>query len=220
MNKRTVFIVLGLLILAAIAAFVVWDRHQTSQLQNATLSHINGATRTLRAAMAPAANTAAHAQTIAASAEQVGQDLTALRAAGTSRILLLAAGADGYLVTARELLRRQAIMLDLQGKIGSEIIAFRDHLLAGNRRAANWTTEAVRLKNRLEQDFREYQRTVEAHTKIADSFPDARKLLAGLVPDSQLIAASEIAAARDAAQAAAKALAAEVEAVRSIAAPR
>ena len=36
----------------------------------------------------------------------------------------------------------------------------------------------MRLKNRLEQDFREFQRTVDAHTRIADSFPEARKALA------------------------------------------
>ena len=216
MNNRKLLIGLVLLILAAIVAYVAWNRHQTKQLQNTALSQIDHATRALRAALTPAAQ----AQAIAASATQVDQELTALRTTGTARIPLLAAGADSYLVTARELLRRQAIMQELQVKIGSEIIAFRDHLLSGNRRAANWTTEAVQLKNRLEQDFREYQRTVEAHTKIAEGYPDVRKSLAGLVPDSQLMSLTEITAARDAALSAAKTLTGEVEAARGIAAPR
>ncbi len=209
MHKRNIYIGLGLLIAAAIVAFFVWDRHQTSQLQNATLSQIGGATRALRAAMAPAAN--AHA--ISASAVQVDQDLTALRHSGTTRIRALAAGADGYLVTAREVLRRQAAMRELRSRIAAEIVAFRDHL-ARNRSAANWTAEAVRLKNQLEQNFREHQRTVEAHTRIADSFPDARKALAALVAEDQLIGVTEISALREAALAAAKTLATEMETLR------
>ena len=216
MNKRNLTIALALLILAAIVAFVAWNRHQTRQLHDATLEKISAATRDLRTA----ADTKSSVQIIAAGAARVDGDLKVLRDTATSRILLLAAGADGYLLSARELLRRQAIMLELRDKIGGEIIAFRDHLLSGNRGAASWTTNAVQLKNRMEQDFREFQRTVDAHSKIADGFPDARKALAGLAPDDRLISDAEIAAARDAAIAAAKSLAAEVEAARRIAAPR
>lgn len=216
MNKRNMLIALALLGLAAIFAFVAWDRHQTGQLADATLQKISAATRDLRAA----ANVKVSATVIAASAARIDQDLAALRNASTARILLLAAGADGYLLSARELLRRQAVMLELREKIGGGIIAFRDHLLTGNRAAASWTGEAVRLKNRIEQDFREFQRTVDAHTKIADGFPEARRALAALAPEDQLIKDTEIAAARDAALVAAKALEAEVEATRRIAAPR
>lgn len=216
MNKRNLIIALALLVLAAIVAFVAWNRHQTRQLHDTTLEKISAATRDLRTAADPKSSV----QIITAGAARVDGDLTALRATATSRILLLAAGADGYLLSARELLRRQAVMLELRDKIGGEIIGFRDHMLSGNRAAASWTTNAVRLKNQMEQNFREFQRTVEAHTKIADGFPDARKALTSLAPEDRLIKDTEIVAVRDAAIAAAKSLAAEVEAARRIAAPR
>jgi len=216
MNKRNLIIALALLVLVAIVTFVAWNRHQTRQLHDATLEKISAATGDLRTA----ADSKSSVQIITAGAARVDGDLTALRDTATSRILLLAAGADGYLLSARELLRRQAIMRELHDKIGGEIIAFRDHLLAGNRSAASWTTDAVRLKNQMEQDFREFQRTVDAHTKIADSFPEARRALAGLAPEDRLIRDAEIAAMRDTATAAAKSLAADVEAARRIAAPR
>lgn len=222
MNKRNLLIGLVLLAVAAVAAYVAWDRHQTRQLQDATLAKISEATRALRVALAPmpAPDAAAYARAVAANTARVEQDLAALRDTRTSRILMLAAGADGYLLSARELLRRHTVMLELRDRIGGEIITFRDHLMTGNRAAASWTTEAVRLKNQMERDFREFQRTVDAHTRIADGFPDARKALAGLAPEDLLIKDSEIAAARDAALAAAKALAAEVGDSQRIAAPR
>lgn len=222
MSKRNIIIGLAVLVIAIIVAGVAWNRHQTKQLQETTLSQIDNATRALRSAMAlpPSTNAAEHARVVSAGTARVDQDLAALRDTNTSRVLLLAAGADGYLLTARELLRRQATMLQLRTRISDGIIAFRTHLTTGSRAAADWTTEAVRLKNKLEQDYREFQRAVDAHTTIADGFPDARKALAPLAPEDRLIAAAEIAAMREAALTAASALSGEINAVRQLAAPR
>lgn len=222
MSKRNFIIGLALLIIAIIAAYVAWNRHQTKQLQETTLSQIDEATHALRTAMTPppSANIAEHARAVFAGAARVDEDLAALRDTNTSRVLLLAAGADGYLLTARELLRRQAAMLRLRARINDGIIDFRTHLTTGSRAAADWTTEAVRLKNKLEQDYREYRRTVDAHTTIADGFPDARKALAPLAPEDRLITTAEIAAMREAALASTLALSGEINAVRQLAAPR
>ena len=220
MNKKHLLIAAAALIVAAIAGYVVWDRHQTRKLQDATLARIDNATQALRTALAPSKDPLAQSQVVAAAVGRVEQDLAALRATATSRILLLGAGADTYLHTVRELLKRQAAMLVLDTSVRNGIAAFRDHLSAGNRAAANWTSEAVRLKNRLEQDFREYQRAVDAHTKIADGYADAHKALAGLVAEGRIPAMAEITAARDRTAAAARTLTSEVEAVRRMAAPR
>lgn len=222
MSKRNLLIGLGLLVLATIAGSVAWDRHQTRLLQDATLARIGDATRALREAAVPAPGVAApdHARAVGASAVRIDGELAALRNAATGRILLLASGADGYLLTARELLRRQAAMLQLRTSIGEGVLAFRAHLTGGNRAAADWNSEAVRLKNRLEQDYREFQRTVDAHTKIVDSLPEARQALAKLAPDNLLIGTAEITALRESALAAAAALTGEVSAARQLAAPR
>ena len=222
MSKRNLLIGLGLLVLAAIAGSVAWDRYQTRLLQDATLARIGEATRALREAAAPAPGVAApdHARAVAAGAARIDGELAALRNAATGRILLLASGADGYLLTAREVLRRQAAMLQLRASISEGVAAFRAHLTGGNRAAADWNSAAVRLKNRLEQDYREFQRTVDAHTKIVDSLPEARQALARLAPENLLIRTKEITALRENALAAAAALTGEVSAARQLAAPR
>ena len=222
MSKRNLLIGLGLLVLAAIAGGIAWDRYQTRLLQDATLARIGEATRALREAAAPAPGVAApdHARAAAAGAARIDGELAALRDAATGRILLLAAGADGYLLTAREVLRRQAAMLQLRTSISESAAAFRAHLTGGNRAAADWNSVAVRLKNRLEQDYREFQRTVDAHTKIVDSLPEARQALARLAPENLLIRTKEITALRENALAAAAALTGEVSAARQLAAPR
>lgn len=221
MSRRNVLIVMGLLVLAAVAAAVAWDRQRTQQLQAATLARIDAATRALRetAQPVPATGTAARVQAASTAAARVDRDLAALRGSETGRILLLAAGADGYLLTARELLRRQAALLELRSRVGEGMAAFRAHLL-GSRAAADWTGTAVRLKNRLEQDYREFRRTLDAHGKIAGSLPAAREALATLAPEGGLITAAEITALQDGAAAMANTLAGEIDAVRKLAAPR
>lgn len=218
MSKRNLLFGLVLLALAAIAAGLVWDRHQTRLLQETTLARIDAATRALRDVAVPAPATAELARALASGTERIEQELTALRGTAPGRIPQLAAGADGYLLTAREVLRRQTVMLQLRLKISAGIAAFRAHM--GDRNAADWTTRAVQLKNSLEQDYREFQRTVDAHATIADSLPAEREALEKLVPEDRLIAAAEITAMREAVQAAATAVAGEVSAARQLAAPR
>lgn len=219
MKKNHLFIGAAALIIAATAGYIAWDRHQTKTLQDATFTRIDNATQALRAALAPPNDPVAQSQAIAAAADRVDGDLAALRATETSRILLLGAAADTYLHGTRELLKRQAAMLMLDSGVRNGIIAFRDHLL-GNRAAPDWTGKAVRLKNRLEEDFRDYRRAADAHAKIADGLPDARNALAAVVPENRLITTAEIAALRTAALSAAKALTGELDAARRLAAPR
>jgi hypothetical protein len=218
MNNRKMLFAVVLLALAAIAAGLVWDRHQTRLLQETTLARIDAATRALRDVTVPAPATAEQASAVAASTERIEQELTALRGTATGRIPQLAAGADGYLLTAREVLRRQTMMLQLQLKISAGIAAFRAHM--GDRSAADWTTRAVQLKNGLEQDYREFQRTFEAHSKIVESLPEACKGLDTLVSEDRLVSAAEIKSLRETALTAATALAGEINAARQLAAPR
>lgn len=221
MNKRNVLIGLALLVLAAVAAYIGWDRHQTRQLQDATLAKIDTATRALRDAGKPSsAPLTEQAQRITGSATQVDTALDALRDTGTTRISQLAAGADSYLLTVRELLRRQAAMLKYRASISVDILALREHLLTANRAAASWTSRAVQIKNRLEQNFREFQRTVDAHTTIIDGMPEVRRTLMPLMAENRLVSDAETAAMRKDALDAAKTLTEEVHAVRQIAAPR
>lgn len=219
MKKNHLLIGAAALIIAAVTGYVTWDRHQTKTIRDATLTRIDNATQALRTALAPANDPIAQSQVVAAAIERVDQELTALRATTTSRIRLLGAGADTYLHTIRELLKRQAAVLVLDTSVRNGITALRGHL-SSSRAASNWTGEAVRLKNRLEQDFREYRRAVDTHTKIADGYAEAHQALAGLVAEGRIPTIAEITAARDRTTAAGKILTTEMEATRRMTAPR
>lgn len=220
MKKNHLLIGVIAIVIAAVTGYIAWDRQQTKTLQDATFARIGNATQALRAVLAPSNDPVAQSQAIAAAADRVDGDLSALRSTETSRILLLGAAADTYLHGTRELLKRQAAMLMLDTSVRNGIIAFRDHLLGGNRSAPDWTGKAVRLKNRLEEDFRDHRRAADAYNRIADGLPAARKALASLAPENRLLTAGEIAALRAAAPSATQALAGEVDAVRRLAAPR
>lgn len=208
------------LVVVTVASHFAWNRHQTNVLRNATMARIDTATQSLRSVLAPTADPVSKSQAIAAAVERVDQDLAALRAADTSRILLLGAGADTYLHATRELLKRQTALLVLESGLRHGIAAFRDHLQHGNRSSSSWTSTAVAQKNRLEQDFREFRGTADAHARILDGLPDSLKALLPLVPEQNLVTAREITALRAATQSLAAAVTSEMEALRRIAAPR
>jgi len=208
------------LVIIMAAGYIAWDRHQTKTLGQATLTQIENATQALRAASATGTDPVAKSQALAAAADRVDRDLAALRATNLSRIPQLAAGADTYLHTARELLKRQTALLVLDSGLRHGIATFREHLRNGNRTAATWTRTAVEQKNRLEKDFREYQSTIDAHARIVDGLPDARKALATLTPEHSLITAEEVEGLRAAVRSTAAAITADMEALRRIAAPR
>lgn len=219
MKRNHLAIGIIILVIAAAAGYVAWDRHQTKILLDATLARIDHATQALRNALAPSTDPVAKSQAVSAAADRIENDLAALRAADTSRILLLGAGADTYLHSARELLKRQAALLVLDSGLRHGIAAFRDHLRSADR-GATWGTTAVQQKNRLEQDFREYRSASDAHARIIDGLPDALKALAGLAPENSLVTAAEMAGLRTAALSSAAVITSEMEALRRIAAPR
>lgn len=212
----------SLLVLAILAGTVAWSRQQTRLQQEATQARITEASRLLRETItAPTAgDLTALSQAASDAAARADAALSAQRSADTGRILLLGTAADTYLHATRELLRREATLLQLRIKVGADIAAFQQHMLAGNRAAPEWTSGAVRLKNAVEQDYREFQRTLDAHGKLADAWPEARQALAALVTPELPVSNTQVVAAREAAVAAGRELARAVEATRQLAAPR
>ncbi len=219
MKRNHLVIGIIILVITAAAGYALWNRHQTTLLRDATLARIDHATQALRNTIAPSTDPVAKSQAVSAAVDRIDSDLAALRAADTSRILLLGAGADTYLHSVRELLKRQAALLVLDSGLRHGITAFRDHLRSENR-GATWGATAVQQKNRLEQDFREYRSAFDAHTRIIDGLPDALKTLSAQAPEITLPSAAEVANLRSATMASAAAITSEMETLRRIAAPR
>ncbi len=73
--------------------------------------------------------------------------------------------------------------------------ALREHMGADNG-TASWIGEAIRGKERVEKDYRDYKLAVEALDKLLESLPDTQTRIAPYVGPGQLIEQSTIDNAR------------------------
>lgn len=123
------------------------------------------------------------------------QSLLKLRDIDAAPVEDLAAAADEYLLTAREILRRRAAEYRYRGQVGDSIVTLRAHMRADNR-TGGWISQAVRHKNQLEADFRRYRITVAALADLLKGYGGSRARMAthvapsGLCEEQAAIAAS------------------------------
>lgn len=92
-----------------------------------------------------------------------------LRRMNTASFTPLADAADDYLVTAREIARRAVEMRRARTALDSSVPALSTHITS-DRGAASWTGEAMRLKQTLDKDFRDYRIAGEAYRTLLGSF--------------------------------------------------
>ena len=218
---RKIYVSGGIVALIAVAIFgyVRWDQEQRAREQAAVFALMASTTNGLRAGIESGRDPAMQSKALRAAAERSDEDLAALRATPTERVPELRAGAIEYLDTARELLKRRALIVTLNAQVLEGMRTFRHHML--NRRdATNWTGEAVRLKGQLEENFRTLQRTVETHTKLSGDFADVYPLIAAQVPSDALVALDEVAAVRQRVSELGRVVGAEMDSLRHSMAPR
>ena len=96
--------------------------------------------------------------------------MTELRNMDTARLRPLADAADDYLVTGREILRRQADIKRSSERLSASLQAFAQHMQA-DRGMATWPDEAVRLRHSVDQDFRAYRIAVESYAALLETLP-------------------------------------------------
>jgi len=121
----------------------------------------------------------------------------------------LAAAADDYVITAREILRRLAISNRARLSLASSSETLRNHMRS-DRGAAAWPGEAVRQRERVDHDYRDYRLAAATLVKLIDSFPASQSLVTPYVEPALLIEPGILAAARVAAATSAKAIATEI----------
>jgi hypothetical protein len=137
----------------------------------------------------------------------------ALREKDTSRIRPLTDAADDYLITAREILRRRAAMHAASEKLATSAQALSRHVQA-DRGAAAWPQEAVKLREPVISDLREYRIASESYVTLLGSLPASQAKIAPYVPDSSLLDAKAV---KDARESALDALARTEENVKQVA---
>ena len=98
----------------------------------------------------------------------------------------LSTAADDYLLTSREILLRWASSQRHRVRLATSMRLLETHM-RGDDRSGEWVTAAVRLKERVEEEYRDYSRTLNALDTLLASFPAARDKMLPQV-DSVLLA--------------------------------
>jgi hypothetical protein len=109
-----------------------------------------------------------------------------LRRMNTSSFTPLADAADDYLVTAREIARRSVDIRRARERLTASLPALGQHIRT-DRGAAAWTGEAMKLKETLDRDFRDYRIAVDAYRSVLGSLLVSQANVSSRVEDLPLI---------------------------------
>jgi len=131
-------------------------------------------------------------------ARAVGSHVERLRGLRNASLVELADAADGYFVSAREILRRLDAMQSARERLSASVGALSSHI-AADRGGATWTREAVRLHEDVARDFRELRIAAESYASLLESLPQAQAKIAPHVNPASLADEKTIADARTAA---------------------
>lgn len=223
MTRTAVYGLIALLIASALGYWGV-GAYRKSQLQKSVTALVGDSSRRLETALALETEAAAVSspQTVAAldeQAQEVDRHVVELRDLGESPNRALAAAADEYLLTVRQILRQQAASHRYRLQVAGSEAALREHMRAAGRRSGGWIDEAVRLKERMERNYFDYRVSAEALERLLASYPSARKGLSAQL-GAPLLSADVVEDARKRALANHKRIAANVEQARQLAAVR
>jgi hypothetical protein len=177
MNRRTLVVVGA--IIAVVVGYLGYGAYKSREAQQTAMSGITDASARLREALTLEAGPAApnRAQMVGKLDEHaatVDRAVQALKRVDASRHQALVDAADDYLITAREILKRQADTHRHRLAWNESWGALRQHIRNDNRTGA-WVKQAVKVKERANQDFRNYLLAAEAFGKLVESLPASQK---------------------------------------------
>lgn len=191
--KAVVIILIAVVVTAALGW--AYSEHRKRELHDTVLALVKDTSLQLREALnVDAGSAAANPETGRKLDEHVAtveRHFLQLRSMDTDSVRELAEAADDYLLTAREILRRQASSYRYRLQLAESLKALRNHMHADDR-SESWVQEAVRAKERVDQEYREYRLPAEALAKLLESFPVSRAKIAphvdaALLPDGSLV---------------------------------
>lgn len=152
-------------------------------------------------------------------AEAVDANLRRLRTMAELPAGELASGADDYILTAHEILLRRASSHRNRLELAGSAHALQAHMRSDDR-TAGWISSAVRAKERVEEDYRDYRIAIDALGTLLAAFPATRARLHAQVGPEMLADAALIEAAHARALKAARQTADEVGKIERLAAYR
>jgi len=212
----------ALVALLAVSALGYWayGAYRKSDLQKAVAALVRDTSERLQAALAIETETAQTVGRLDDHAQEVDKHVIELRSMSASPNRPLVDAAEEYMLTARQILRNQAASHRYRVQMAASDKTLRDHMRTASRRTSSWIQEALRAKDRLERDYLDYRLSLEAFSRLLESFPEARKKLAFYLGTGPLIDAAAATDARRRALDSLKRAGSEVERARQLAAVR
>lgn len=125
----------------------------------------------------------------------VDNHLKELRGMDAAPAGALADAADDYVLTGREILVRHASSQRIRLKLSGSLQVLQNHMRADDR-TGSWVTQAVRAKEQVEEDYRDYRLVSNALSKLLESFPASQRTIAPHVDAALLIDESLVNEAR------------------------
>lgn len=224
LRTRTVMVACS--VLAAGSAFGYWgyDEYRRHELRAELVTLVEDTSLRLRDALGKevAITPASHPAMLRRfydHAEAVDAHLRRLRELDASTASDFAYAAEDYVLTAREILLRRASSHRNRLELAGSAHALRTRMRADDR-SGNWVREAVRARERLEEDYRDYRISTDALGSLLETFPLARAKVAAHVDASALADEALAADARDRIAEAARQVADEVAQAGRLAAYR
>jgi hypothetical protein len=186
----------ALVTLAAGSAFGYWSyagyqQREQRELRDEVAALVQDTSARLRAALAiqPDAVNPENPEALRSFYEHavaVDGHLSKLRNLDASSLGHFADAADDYLLTSREILLRRASSQRYRLKFAGNLQNLHRHMRADNRTGA-WITEAIRAKERVEEDYRDYRIASTALGGLLQSLPAAQAKIAPHVGATLLI---------------------------------
>jgi hypothetical protein len=169
----------------ALVFLAVWGYsvYQVRQTRNHIVTHLKATSEAVRAGLKPESQPGADLEAAAAAG---AARVTELRNRDTAQLRPLAEAADDYLVTGREILRRQADIKQSSERLSVSLQAFAQHMQS-DRGMGTWPAEAVRQRHSVDQDFRAYRIAVETYAALLETLPASQRKIAPHVDPALLI---------------------------------
>jgi hypothetical protein len=182
MNPAKKLALAALVGLAVLAAYWMYGGYQKRAQQKSIASLVSEGTTQLKSALA--------GEPSAAGIARVEALLQELRGTGSSRQIAMAGAAEGYLVSARAIILREADVARAAPRLAASRQALAAHMQTPRGRDDSWIRRASDLKKRMDQDHAELDRQLNTLRDLIYTFPEAEKALEPYVERSLLLGAA------------------------------
>jgi hypothetical protein len=225
MKTRTIVLAVVAAIVVAGLGYWAYGAYRQHQLRSSVGAILNDAGARLREALSvetgppPPEDRAVVVKKLESHAAAADAAIAQLKRLPGQHDRALTDDADGYLVTVREIFRKQAAMNYSYQLHAGSLRALKNHMRADDRSGA-WVSNAVIGKEKADRDFRDYRNASSAYVVLLEGFPPAEKKVERAMARDALAPPEQLARARINALAASKEAAAEMEAARRFVGPR